>query len=352
MKKQKAIVLGSILLFVLAFSGVIKSSRTQTDYFEFKVEAPEYLTGEVVHFQISGAQPNTPIYWTTWIDGVLLPWATGEHGFTDANGNFSKGETQPSSFPSGNWKRQVSINGVTASVEYRHVNTTVLVPGVGWNCNMPLSKCLEVAQQKGTTILEYDGPRPSFAMTTDINEIKDRFYVIHGFRSQTAGEFVYYHPGLDTILTLHRFRIQTVLNVPRKPCWSCESGFDLMLPSSYPAIQSNEFVFTTRGGDLTMNGIQVKARKYTYQIENAGYGGEWIFILTFDPVNPRLYGLATGPCSSYPKLHYPTDQTHFGDPRASCGYVGHPLVQFNVEPWKPNSGFYKTLPEIFNIFNN
>lgn len=83
------------------------------------VNASMYTVGSQPFYSVTGAPPYSPIYWSSWINGVSTGETDTFYGhYTDANGNFSSFGGQWLSSHVGYWKKQVKIGAHVSPVEF------------------------------------------------------------------------------------------------------------------------------------------------------------------------------------------------------------------------------------------
>lgn len=83
------------------------------------VNASMYTVGSQPFYSVTGAPPYSPIYWSSWINGVSTGETDTFYGhYTDANGNFSSYGGQWLSSHLGFWKKQVKIGTHVSATEF------------------------------------------------------------------------------------------------------------------------------------------------------------------------------------------------------------------------------------------
>lgn len=86
-----------------------------------------FASGETPTYNIQGASPNTPIYWSSWKDGVSTGEVDNNYGeTTDDSGNWSSSTGPWSAADGGIWIKQANVNGVNVQVQFQ-----VLSSGTG-----------------------------------------------------------------------------------------------------------------------------------------------------------------------------------------------------------------------------
>jgi|HubBroStandDraft_3_1064219.scaffolds.fasta_scaffold01537_3 hypothetical protein len=78
-----------------------------------------YAAGDAPRYTLTGAAPNSPIYWSSWLNGA----STGETNAyyqqnTDANGNWSAFGGQWSAGNAGTWVKQAGVGGSSVAVTF------------------------------------------------------------------------------------------------------------------------------------------------------------------------------------------------------------------------------------------
>ncbi len=92
--------------------------------------SPWYTVGSSTTYSISGAPPNTAIYWSSTLNGV----STGENHafysqFTDASGNWSAAGGAWASANVGGWTKTASIGSAPdTTVAFQVISSTDPVP--------------------------------------------------------------------------------------------------------------------------------------------------------------------------------------------------------------------------------
>jgi hypothetical protein len=70
---------------------------------------PSYLVGELINFSLTGAPPNSPIYWTSWQDGALRNNNAFYGHYTDQFGNWSTLSDLPKPEYVGAWQGYITV---------------------------------------------------------------------------------------------------------------------------------------------------------------------------------------------------------------------------------------------------
>jgi hypothetical protein len=113
-------------------SGATGTSRiTQASPLTLSVDKTSYGIGEVTLYNVSGAQPNSQILWSSWKDGVSTGEVDAFYGhFTDAQGRWS-GQSAPwtTADVASNYTKQVRIAGMTAQAIFEIIPTPPIWAG-------------------------------------------------------------------------------------------------------------------------------------------------------------------------------------------------------------------------------
>ena len=100
---------------------VIGNHRASVEYtvgFNFTVDKAVYNVNDRVSFSLTGAPPNTPIFWNTWLNGVQVG-ANAYYGHsTNANGNWSSQSGQYLPQFVGVWRQRISVGGQQFELAY------------------------------------------------------------------------------------------------------------------------------------------------------------------------------------------------------------------------------------------
>lgn len=118
-----------ILCSALAFSFSSKKVRfllLQSQDFTFSVDKSLYQIGEAVTFTVTGAAPNTAVYWGHARNDVWEQQGVFVGDYTDASGNFTHIVGPYSSGLVGSWEYSVSIGTVTKAVRFTVGSKTFL----------------------------------------------------------------------------------------------------------------------------------------------------------------------------------------------------------------------------------
>jgi hypothetical protein len=118
---------------------------------------PAYpYSGEYITYRITGAKPNTPIYWTSWLNNSLREDGSFYNQYTDAQGNWSaQVQAGREEENTGHWKKRAEVGGIFQEVEF-NIKTWNYV---WWNCHLgSVSKCLQIAKEKGSRAVRIAPP--------------------------------------------------------------------------------------------------------------------------------------------------------------------------------------------------
>lgn len=85
----------------------------------FSVDKTSNMVGGQMTYMVTGAQPNSPVYWSSWKDGVSTGEVNATYGHsTDANGCLTVQTSAWLSSHVGKWVKQVTIGSKSAKVAF------------------------------------------------------------------------------------------------------------------------------------------------------------------------------------------------------------------------------------------
>jgi len=100
---------------------VIGNHRASVEFVvvnKFTVDKAVYKVNDRIIFSLTGAPPNTPIFWNAWLNGAQVV-ANGYYGHsTDANGNWSALSSQYLPPFVGVWRQRISVGGQQFELAY------------------------------------------------------------------------------------------------------------------------------------------------------------------------------------------------------------------------------------------
>lgn len=81
-----------------------------------------FQVGEVPVYSVSGAEPNSAIYWSSTLNGVTVEDGVFYGQYTDANGNWSGSGSAWTGSQVGTWTKTIEVYGGTASSQFTVAN--------------------------------------------------------------------------------------------------------------------------------------------------------------------------------------------------------------------------------------